>query len=150
MHRATRDEWIELVTGFQDHNYRQSWDYAAMMAKAVESAVRELVVSALARPLERRQRLASNDFAGRARGSRTLQEARLSDKARYSDAWRASRPSLCTHSSASTWSDGGWCCVSRLRLATPLGTASRPIASQKAGFAVREYLQSYRTMFVDI
>jgi lipid II:glycine glycyltransferase (peptidoglycan interpeptide bridge formation enzyme) len=43
VHHADRDEWIALAAGFEDHNYRQCFDYAAMLA-ARSNAVAENVV----------------------------------------------------------------------------------------------------------
>jgi peptidoglycan pentaglycine glycine transferase (the first glycine) len=42
---ASRDEWIELAAAFQDHNYRQCWDYTAMMGMRSDAGVENVVVT---------------------------------------------------------------------------------------------------------
>jgi GNAT acetyltransferase-like protein len=44
LRHAERDEWIELASDFEDHNYRHCWDYAAMLAARANAAAENVVV----------------------------------------------------------------------------------------------------------
>ena len=148
LHRATRDEWIELVTGFQDHNYRQSWDYAAMMAKRSKASVENVVVTRAGEPLSvasvrvKRLRGAGTGIAYVSGGPLVRQSA-------HSDA--GERLAIALHALKREY-------VERRRMVLRVAPAPGDAAWDgiqadcfaEAGFAVAEYLQSYRTMFVDI
>ena len=44
LRRAGREEWIDLCADFGDHNYRQCWDYAALLADRAGAAAENVVV----------------------------------------------------------------------------------------------------------
>jgi hypothetical protein len=44
LRHASRAEWIELTARFRDHNYRQCWDYAALMGERAGAAVEYVAV----------------------------------------------------------------------------------------------------------
>jgi hypothetical protein len=44
LRHADRDEWVGLAAEFDDHNYRQCWDYAAMLAARANAAAECAVV----------------------------------------------------------------------------------------------------------
>jgi GNAT acetyltransferase-like protein len=45
LRRAERDEWIAQAADFQDHNYRQCWDYAAKLAGRSNATAENVVVT---------------------------------------------------------------------------------------------------------
>ena len=42
---AEREEWLDLVAQFSDHNYRQCWEWAGAMAARTNAEVENLVIS---------------------------------------------------------------------------------------------------------
>jgi GNAT acetyltransferase-like protein len=51
LHRADRDRWVELTGDFEDHNFRQCWDYAAMLAARASATAENVVVAENGRPV---------------------------------------------------------------------------------------------------
>ena len=49
--RADRDRWIELAGDFEDHNFRQCWDYAAVLAARAGATSESVVVADSGRPV---------------------------------------------------------------------------------------------------
>lgn len=45
LRRADRNEWVDLCAEFGDHNYRQCWDYAAMLAERSKATAESVVVT---------------------------------------------------------------------------------------------------------
>lgn len=45
LRRTDRHEWIDLAADFADHNYRQCWDYAAMLASRSGATAENVVVA---------------------------------------------------------------------------------------------------------
>jgi Acetyltransferase (GNAT) domain len=48
---VTRDEWIELASGFGDHNYRHCWDYAEAMAERAGASAEHVCLERDGRPV---------------------------------------------------------------------------------------------------
>ncbi len=51
LRRADRDEWVDLCADFGDHNYRQCWDYAAMLAERSKATAESVVVTREGHPI---------------------------------------------------------------------------------------------------
>ena len=148
LRRATRDAWIELASGFQDHNYRQLWDYAALMAKRSGASAENVVVTHAGRPVGlasvrvKPLRAAGTGIAYVSGGPLVRHDTDGDARERLTLVLEALKREY----------------VERrhmvLRIAPAPGDAVwnsvQADCFAAAGFAVAEHLQAYRTMFVPI
>jgi Acetyltransferase (GNAT) domain len=148
LRRATRDEWIELAAGFQDHNYRQCWDYAAMMAAQSHAAAENVVVTLAGDPVGlasvrvKRLRGAGTGIAYVSGGPLVRHHEEADAGERLALALDALKREYVERRRmvlrvAPAPGDAAWNSIQADRFAA-------------AGFGVAEHLPAYRSMFVDL
>jgi Acetyltransferase (GNAT) domain len=148
LQRATRDQWIELAAGFDDHNYRHCWDFAAMMARRSNASAENVVVVRAGTPVGlatvriKRLRGAGTGIAYVSGGPLVRQREEANPGESLALALSALKREY----------------VERRRMVLRVAPAPGDAAWNRvqadcfatAGFSVAEHLPEYRTMFVDL
>jgi hypothetical protein len=148
LRRIERERWIDLAGDFEDHNFRQCWDYAEMLAARASATAEHVVVGENGRPVglaSVRVKLLSRSGTGIAyiHGGPLVRRRDAADE-------RAPLEHVLTALKEEY--------VDRrrlvLRIAPPIGdgawNAARNEGLRAAGFRPADHLRPYRTMLVDI